>query len=170
MAKSFLGATVEALRARLANLPSVGRGHDFATLRSILIDALDALDAERQRAEALQAELRVTRGMLWNTCADREDAWAKLRPCDERIAAAEQRAAEAERKFADATKFCNGEWPCEASTSAASFEFHMLNAEAERDALQAQVRELREAAQAYLRGHSLECERHRVVGDPTGSV
>jgi hypothetical protein len=52
---------------------------------------------------------------------------------DQELADLRAKLEQAEAKFADSTKFCSGEFPCEASTTAASLERQLHDAEAERD-------------------------------------
>lgn len=63
-------------------------------------------------------------------CIEAEKPVASM-PARPVTAALRERAERAEAKLADATAYCSGEWPCEASTAAASLERERNDAEAD---------------------------------------
>ena len=121
-------------RGELAIFQDAGL-HPWELTSLELLDALDAAEAEVARLKDSHQG---------DTC---HEAWmdavvAKSNAERERDAAR----AECQRlreHLADATRFCSGEFPCEASTSAASLE-------RERNELRARVQRLEEALRACI--------------------
>lgn len=115
------------------------------------LEALEERDAALQRAEVLERTLEGER-LNWKQIHD---------GCHAERDELRERAEAAERKLADATAYCSGEFPCEASTAAASLELQLRNVES---ALIEAERERDEAIQEketeYGIAHALEIERN----------